>query len=75
MAQVGPEGEQIEREQERDGPFDDCRRILMFAIEEGAKGDGERDEDGSEYGFEDISCAKSAERATETLVEPSELST
>jgi len=61
VPQVGPEGEEVERKEERDRPFDNGSRILVLAIEKSAESDGESDQDGGEDGFEDVCCAEGTE--------------
>jgi len=74
VAEVGPEGEQIEGEEEGDGPLDDGRGVLVrAAVEEGAECDGEGNEDGGVDRFEDVRSAEGAERAAKRFIKPSEL--
>lgn len=71
LAEVPPEGEDVERETERDEPLDDGRRVLIRRLEEAAEGDGEHDEDEDEDAFEPVHLLQSA--GVECLLEPSEL--
>lgn len=70
LAEIPPECEEVEGEAEGDGPLDDGCRILVD-VEEGAKGNGEDDEDEGDEGFDHVYASQGVD--AKGLVEPSEL--